>query len=108
MRALLIGIVVMAALVFVYLYLEAKARVYRGKMEAFASDERSVVAPNASGQHEPAAGDAVASADAESVPAKEAAAPGADAAIAPRDPAVDDDGVDAGGEAMRLRERRLV
>ena len=84
-------VIVVGVLLFVFLYFEAKARAYRGKMEAF-----SVVSEET----------------AASAPAQDAAATVADAAsepsVGPGEAAVDDDHVDAGGESMGLGERRLV
>ena len=87
MRALLVGTVIVGVLLFVFLYFEAKARAYRGKMEAFAVSSDG-----------PAA----------SVPAQDPAASVADPPVGPGEAAVDQDCVDAGGETMGLGERRLV
>ena len=91
MRALLVGSVVVGVLLFVFLYFEAKARAYRGKMEAFA-----VVSEEA----------------AASAPAQDPAAAAADAvpgpSVRPGEAAVDDDRVDGGGESMGISERRVV
>ena len=86
MRALLVGTVIVGVLLFVFLYFEAKARAYRGKMEAFAVTS------------EPTA----------SASAEDPSAPVAENSVGPGETAVDDDHVDAGGESMGLGERRLV
>jgi hypothetical protein len=87
MRALLLTTIVGGVLVFLYLYFEAKARVYRGKMESFATSSQEAGA---------------------SAPPQDAAVPVADPPVEPGEAAVDDDDVDAGGKTMGLRERRLV
>jgi hypothetical protein len=91
MRALLVGTVVVGVLLFVFLYFEAKARAYRGKMEAFAVVSEESVA---------------------SAPAQDPAAAASGgvfgSSVGPGDDAVDDDHVDAGGESMGIGERRLV
>jgi hypothetical protein len=87
MRALLVGTVVVGVLLFVFLYFEAKARAYRGKMEAFAVTSEETAA---------------------SAPAQNPAPAVPDPSISPGEAAVDDDHVDAGGESMGIGERRVV
>jgi hypothetical protein len=87
MRALLVITIVVGVLIFLYLYFEAKARVYRGKMEAFAVSSQE---------------------SASSAPSQDPAAPVAQPPVRPGEAPVDHDDVDAGGESMGLGERRLV
>jgi hypothetical protein len=87
MRALLVGTVVVGVLLFVFLYFEAKARAYRGKMEAFAVVSEETAA---------------------SAPSQDPAAPVAEPPVGPGEISVEDDHVDADGESMGLGERRLV
>jgi hypothetical protein len=86
MRWLLVATIGVGVLVFLYLYFEAKARAYRGKMEAFSVSNEDEV----------------------SGPAQDPARSVAEPTIGPGESPVDDDRVDPDGESVGLRKRRLV
>ena len=94
---------VLIGLLFVFLYLEAKARAYRVKMEAFAvtSEETAASAP---AQDAAAAGPHARSDLASDAASNATFGP----SVGPGETSVDDDHVDADGESMGLGERRLV
>src|SRR5215470_3310234 len=98
MQTILVGTIGVGVLLFVFLYLEAKARGYRGKMEAFAVSSEEEASARPQDPAAPAAG-ATSGDLSDAVPRS---------SLDPGDPAVDDDHVDAGGESMGLRERRLI
>jgi hypothetical protein len=86
MRALVVATIVVGVLVFLFLYFEAKARAYRGKMEAFA----------------------VSAGEPGSAPAQDPASARSEPSVGPGQAAVDHDDVDADRESMGLPERRIV